>query len=202
MDRLKNEKAYIFQKHQSRPCRSIGNHLHKWNRAESQRLSDPGAGWNVFFAVKNHFDIKYSRLHRACVSCPFRWIRSRHIRFSLQRYSGPTASSSFHRAFQKSLLYRRQPVNRKCFSQWSMKSMRRKSRWRNASRTAFIRCALQTASTAFQVSALDKGAEPLRGIRVASDSRCSNVSNQVECSRLNRRAVNGIIVLLYQKGKS
>ena len=26
--------------------------------------------------------IKYSGLHRACVSCPFRWIRSRHIRSS------------------------------------------------------------------------------------------------------------------------
>lgn len=83
-----------------------------------------------------------------------------------------------------------------------MKSMRQKSRRRNASRTVSIRCASQTASTAFQVSALDKGAEPLRGVRVTSDSRCSNVSNQVECSRLNRRAVNGIIVLVYRKGKS
>ena len=92
--------------------------------------------------------------------------------------------------------------NRKRFSQWFMKSMRWKSRWRNGSRTVSIRCALQTASTAFQLSALDKGAEPLRGIRVASDSRCSNVSNQVERSRLNRRAGNGIIVLVYRKGKS
>ena len=65
--------------------------------------------------------------------------------------------SSFHRAFQRSLLYRRQPVNRKRFSQWFMKSMRWKSRWRNGSRTVSIRCALQTASTAFQLSALNKG---------------------------------------------
>ena len=54
--------------------------------AERLKRLDPvyygDAGWDVFFTVKNHFDIKYSGLHRACVSCPFRWIRSRHIRSS------------------------------------------------------------------------------------------------------------------------
>lgn len=127
-------------------------------------LRDDASGFKMVTVARK--DKQFGGPRRCC---------SRRFARDLPRCSGPTASSSFHRAFQRSLLYRRQPVNRKCFSQWSMKSMRRKSRRRNASRTVSIRCASQTARTAFQVSALDKGAEPLRGIRVASDSRCSNV---------------------------